>query len=119
MRARLSNVSGKQYWRGIEELAQTDEFNAWLDDEFPNRELLSDVDRRSFLKLMGASLALAGLAGCRNLPQEKIVPYVKAPEERFAGQFLQYATAMPFCGYGFGLLATSFEGRPTKLEGSR
>ena len=118
MRRKLADASGKGYWRGIEELADTDEFQAWLDDEFPARSSIPDVDRRSFLKLMGASLALAGLAGCRNLPQEKIVPYVKAPEERFAGEFLQYATAMPFAGYGFGLLATSFEGRPTKLEGN-
>lgn len=118
MREVLARAKGKHYWRGIEELSGTEEFRAWLDDEFPGRASIPDVDRRSFFKLMGASLALAGLAGCRNLPQEKILPYVKNPVERYPGEILQYATAMPFDGYGFGLLATSNEGRPTKLEGN-
>ncbi len=118
MRKKLSTVGGKRYWRGIEELADTKEFRSWIDDEFPNRASLFDVDRRAFLKLMGASMALAGLAGCRSLPEERIVPYVKAPEERLPGQTLSYASAMPFGGYAFPILVTSNEGRPTKIDGN-
>jgi molybdopterin-containing oxidoreductase family iron-sulfur binding subunit len=118
MRQQLASAGDKGYWRGLEELSRTPEFQSWADDEFPGRASLPEVDRRSFLKLMGASVALAGLAGCRTLPQDKVVPYVKAPEERYPGQILQYATAMPFNGYGFGLLITSNEGRPTKAEGN-
>jgi len=118
MRQSLAKVSGKRYWRGIEELADTPEFRTWVEDEFPQRASLLDVDRRAFLKLMGASMALAGLAGCRSLPEERIVPYVKAPEERLPGQTLSYASAMPFGGYAFPILVTSNEGRPTKIDGN-
>jgi molybdopterin-containing oxidoreductase family iron-sulfur binding subunit len=118
MREALAKAGGKRYWRGIEELADTQEFRSWVDDEFPNRSSLMDVDRRGFLKLMGASMALAGLAGCRSLPEERIVPYVKAPEDRLPGQTLSYASAMVFGGYAFPVLVTSNEGRPTKIEGN-
>jgi MoCo/4Fe-4S cofactor protein with predicted Tat translocation signal len=115
---KLAFKSGKTYWRSLDELSETEEFQRWLDDEFPHRASMPDVDRRSFLKLMGASVAMAALAGCRNLPQDKIIPYVKAPEERYPGQGLAYATAMTFAGYGFGLVVASSEGRPTKAEGN-
>lgn len=118
IRAKLGGASGSTYWKGLEELAETDEFKVWLDDEFPHRRSIPDVDRRSVLKLMGASLALAGLAGCRNLPQEKVVPFVRDPENRPPGTALYYATAMPFGGYAFPVIVESHEGRPTKLEGN-
>jgi molybdopterin-containing oxidoreductase family iron-sulfur binding subunit len=118
MRAKLAGVSGKRYWRGVEELSGTPEFKAWVEDEFPHRSSLLDVDRRTFLKLMGASMALAGLAGCRSIPEERIVPYVKAPEDHLPGQTQAYATAMVFGGYAFPVLVTSNEGRPTKIEGN-
>src|ERR1051326_8199880 len=91
MRTRLAGKSGKQYWRSLEELADTDEFQKFLEDEFPNRSTLLNVDRRTFLKYMGASMALAGLAGCRYLPEEHIVPYVKQPEELGLGDSSRYA----------------------------
>ena len=81
---------------------------------------MSDVNRRDFLSLMAASLALAGTAGCSpaaKLP-ERIVPYVRPPEEMLPGVPLYFATAMPFAGYGIGLLVKSNEGRPTKIEGN-
>jgi len=118
VRAKLGGKNGQQYWRGLEELAETEEFQVWLDDEFPYRRSIPDVDRRSVLKLMGASLALAGLSGCRNLPQEKIIPFVKEPEDRVPGIAEYYATAFPFGGFGFPVLVESHEGRPTKLEGN-
>ncbi len=118
VRAKLGGKNGQQYWRGLEELAETDEFQVWLDDEFPYRKSIPEVDRRSVLKLMGASLALAGLAGCRNLPQEKVIPFTKEPEDRIPGIAEYYATAVPFGGFGFPVLVESHEGRPTKLEGN-
>jgi len=118
VRAKLGGAQGRSYWKGLEEVAETPEFTQWLDDEFPYRKSLLDVDRRSVLKLMGASLALAGLTGCRNLPQEKVIPFVKDPENRPAGTTKYYASALTFGGYGFPVLVESHEGRPTKLEGN-
>lgn len=116
----LAGKGGKQYWRSLEELAGTEEFQAWVDDEFPNRSSLKDIDRRSFLKIMGASIALASLAGCRGvfLDQQKIVPYVKAPEELVPGKPLFYATMMACGAYASALLVEGHEGRPTKVEGN-
>src|SRR2546425_10590347 len=96
---------GTRYWRSGDELAHTDEFQRYLDDEFPHRETLLQVsiDRRQFLSIMGASLGLAGLAGCGKLPmlpEERIVPAVRAPEEYVPGKPLNYATAVPHKGYG-------------------
>ncbi len=118
IRQKLGGKSGSAYWKGLEQLAETDEFKEWLDDEFPHRRSIPEVDRRSVLKLMGASMALAGLAGCRNLPQEKVIPFVRDPENRPPGTALHYATAMPFGGYGFPVIVESHEGRPTKLDGN-
>src|ERR1051326_4594774 len=81
---------------------------------------MADVNRREFLSLMAASLALAGTAGCSpsaKLP-ERIVPYVQPPEQMLPGVPLYFATAMPFAGYGVGLIVKSNEGRPTKIEGN-
>ncbi len=78
----------------------------------------SGVDRRSFMKLMGGSAALAGLAACTRQPKELIVPYVKAPEEIVPGKPLFYATARMFGGYAQGLMVESHMGRPTKAEGN-
>jgi molybdopterin-containing oxidoreductase family iron-sulfur binding subunit len=120
IREKLSGKEGRRYWRSLEEVADTPEFQGWLEDEFPNRRTLLQIDRRSMLKFMGASLALAGLAGCRGvfLDQEKVVPYVKQPEELVPGKPLFYATAMPMSGYGVGVLVEQHEGRPTKIEGN-
>src|SRR5207248_113753 len=75
-------------WRSLDELAGTPDFRKWLQREFPPlaSEWPNDVSRRRFLKLMGASFALAGLNACTRQPVEKIVPYVKQPEELVPGQ---------------------------------
>ncbi|MGA0368473.1 MAG: 4Fe-4S dicluster domain-containing protein, partial [Kiritimatiellia bacterium] len=78
----------------------------------------SGVDRRSFMKLMGGSAALAGLAACTRQPKELIVPYVKAPEEIVPGKPLFYATARMFAGFAQGIMVESHMGRPTKVEGN-
>lgn len=113
----LLGAKRKEYWRSLDQLAQTDEFNKWIEDEFPERKSLLDVDRRQFVKLMGASMLMASLAGCRNLPQEKIVPYVKAPEGSVPGISEFYATSLTIGGYGFGALVESRSGRPGKVDG--
>ena len=120
MRERLAGKSGQQYWRSLEELANEPGFQEILEDEFPqqSRPLRTPVDRRQFLLMTGASLALAGLSGCRYLPQKKIVPYVEQPEDMILGKPIYYATSIPLSGYATGVLVTSHEGRPTKLEGN-
>jgi len=113
------HISGKEYWRSLEQLADTPEFREFLHREFPENasEMTNPLTRRKFLTLMGASIALAGLAGCRK-PVEKIVPYVKAAEDIIPGIPKYYATTMPLGLSACGLLVESHEGRPTKIEGN-
>jgi len=110
----------KQYWRNLEELADSPVFEEFVRREFPQQaeEWNNPVERRTFLKLMGASLALAGLSGCVIQPPEKVIPYVKQPEEETPGQGLYFATAFSLGGIATPLLARSNEGRPTKVEGN-
>ena len=97
VRAKLREKSGKQYWRTLEELADDPHFEDLLHREFPRQasEWDETVDRRNFLKLAAASLAFAGISGCRQ-PDEIIVPYVKQPDGLILGKPQFYATAMPF-----------------------
>jgi len=120
LRAKLEAARGREYWRSLEALAETPEFKEFLHREFPQNatEWLDPVGRRDFLKLMGASLALAGVSACTRQPNEEIVPYVRQPEEEVPGKPLFFATAMPMNGAGMGLLVESHEGRPTKIEGN-
>ena len=112
--------SGPQYWRCLEELAQTDGFFEMLHREFPRQASMwpASSSRRDFLKLMSASMALAGLAGCVKIPVQPIVPYVRQPNEVVLGNPLFFASAMPFGAYGSPVLVESHEGRPTKIEGN-
>ena len=121
LRARLARENGPTYWRSLDELATLDEFDEAVHREFPNGVTaeLDPVSRRNFFKVMGASIMLAGLANCSRQPDEKIVPYVKQPEELVPGKAQYFATAMSLGGYGLGLVATSHTNRPTKLEGLR
>src|SRR4051794_33264304 len=120
VRARLQSKSGKQYWRTLEELAEDPHFEELLHREFPRQasEWDESVDRRDFLKLMAASLAFAGLSGCRTNVQTTVIPYVKQPDGMVLGKPLYFATAMPFGGDAIGVLVESHEGRPTKIEGN-
>ena len=109
VRASLSGASGQEYWRSLEELADTDAFQEYLHREFPEQasEFTDPVGRRQFLRLMGASLALAGVSACTKQPAEVIVPYVRAPEEIVPGKPLFYATAVTLGGYAAGVLVES------------
>ncbi|HEY4818239.1 MAG TPA: TAT-variant-translocated molybdopterin oxidoreductase [Candidatus Acidoferrum sp.] len=120
VRAKLQSKSGPQYWRTIEELAEDPHFEALLHREFPRQASEWDeaVDRRDFLKLMAASLAFAGLSGCKSNEQTHLVPYVKQPDGMVLGKPLFFATAMPFGADAIGVLVESHEGRPTKIEGN-
>ncbi|MFQ5789283.1 MAG: TAT-variant-translocated molybdopterin oxidoreductase [Acidobacteriota bacterium] len=110
----------KKYWRSLERLLDSPALRDQLAGEFPEGAVdpPSGMSRRSLLKLMGASFALAGLASCRR-PEEAIVPFVKAPEDLVPGVPKQYATTMPFGTSAYGVLVESHEGRPTKVEGNR
>ncbi|MFZ0704966.1 MAG: TAT-variant-translocated molybdopterin oxidoreductase [Candidatus Korobacteraceae bacterium] len=112
--------SGPQYWRSLEELAQTDGFFEMLHREFPRQASVwpEGASRRDFLKLMSASMALAGLSACVKQPLEPIVPYVRQPHQLVLGKPLFFASTMPFAGYGLPVLVESHEGRPTKIEGN-
>jgi molybdopterin-containing oxidoreductase family iron-sulfur binding subunit len=119
-REQLSGKAGKRYWRTLGELADTPEFQKWVEDEFPNRSTLMQINRRDLLKFMGAGMALAGLTGCRGvfLPEDKVVPYVRQPEELVPGKSLFYASAVTLGGYATGVLVEQMEGRPIKMEGN-
>src|SRR6476660_3131628 len=120
IRTRLAGLEGKSYWRSLEELADTKEFGDYMHREFPSQasEFSDPSGRRTFLKLMGASLALAGVGACTRQPPEKLVPYVRQPEELIPGRPLFFATSKPLGGYAYPLLAENHMGRPTKLEGN-
>src|SRR5437660_9626767 len=110
----------REYWRSVEELADSPVFEEFVRREFPHaaEEWNNPVERRTFLKIMGASLALAGLSGCVIQPPEKIIPYIKQPEEEVPGKGLFFATAFSLSGVATPLLVRSNEGRPTKVEGN-
>jgi Fe-S-cluster-containing hydrogenase components 1 len=116
------SLHGKHYWRGLGELNDTPEFRQWLEREFPPGAAQLNGDewsRRDFVKLMGASMALAGigLTSCRR-PELHLVPFTKNVEWTIPGKFLYYATAMPRRTGGIPLIATTVDGRPIKLEGN-
>jgi MoCo/4Fe-4S cofactor protein with predicted Tat translocation signal len=118
IRARLASASGPTFWRSLDEVAETPEFQQYLQREFPENaaEWSDPAGRRQFLKLMGASLALAGVTGCTRQPTEHIVPYVVPPEGYVPGKTQLFATAMPRDGFAEPLLAVSHHGRPIKVE---
>ena len=112
-------VKPSNYWKSLNELAQNKEYKRFAEREFPENatELKDGFSRRTFLQMMGASIALAGFAACRR-PVQKILPYSKQPEEVIPGIPLFYASAMPFQDALTGLVVENHEGRPTKLEGN-
>ena len=119
-RARIAGQSGKKYWRSIDELADTPAFREAVQREFPTQaaEWIDPVSRRGFLKVMSASLALAGLAGCTKQPDELIYPYVKEPEDLVLGRPVYFATAFPFPTGAVPLLVKSDAYRPIKVDGN-
>ncbi|MGQ9772405.1 TAT-variant-translocated molybdopterin oxidoreductase, partial [Chloroflexus sp.] len=123
VRAQLQQARGKQFWRSLDQLVDTPAFRELVAREFPQgaSELADPVSRRTFLKLMGASLALAGLSGCTfavKQPQEQVAPFARAPRDQIPGIPNYYATAVMLDGFALGVTVKSHEGRPTKIEGN-
>jgi MoCo/4Fe-4S cofactor protein with predicted Tat translocation signal len=120
VRTKLAGQKGKRFWRSLDELADTPAFQNAVAEEFPqhSNELVDPVSRRGFMKLMGASLALAGLTGCTKQPDETIYPYIKAPEDLILGRPMYFATSYPFSNGAVPLLVKSDAFRPIKIEGN-
>jgi len=120
--ALVSGAGEQPLWRSLDELNATPAFLDYLHREFPRQagEWNDPATRRNFLKLMAASLGLAGvgMSGCLRQPEEKIVPYVRQPEDFVPGKPLFFATCTTLGGYATGLLVESHLGRPTKIEGN-
>ncbi len=115
----MKQSNGKTYWRSLSELQETEEFRDFLHREFPTAasEFPEGVSRRRWMELMGASLALGGLAGCR-WQKEKIVPLAVRPENRVPGATEKFATSIEVAGMPRHLLMTCVDGRPIKVEGN-
>src|SRR5829696_8881066 len=120
IKSRLAGSNGRLYWRSLGELADTPDFRDYLHREFPDQasEWNDPKGRRNFLKLMSASLALAGVGACTKQPPESIVPYVRQPEDVVPGRPLYFASAIPIAGVAMPVLVESHMGRPTKIEGN-
>jgi len=115
-----AGAGSKRFWLSLDELIDEEGFRALLAAEFPAAApLLDEPGRRQFLKLMGASLLLAGLPGCSDESRsQQALPYVNQPEEVTPGVPRYYATAVAFEGYAQPVIATTYAGRPTKLDGN-
>jgi len=122
VRAKLDGKTGRRFWKNLDELAETPAFHDLMREEFPRQsganEWVDAVSRRGFLKVMGASLTLAGLAGCTKQPDEPIFPYVKQPEDLVLGKPMYFATAHPFPTGAIPILVKSDAFRPIKIEGN-
>src|SRR3984957_9472792 len=120
IRTKLEQAKGSGYWRSLDELTSVEGFKEFLHREFPRQasEWIDEEGPRNFLKIMGASLALAGLSACTRQPTEYIMPYVEAPEQAVPGKPLFYATAFPVAGIANPVLVEAHEFRPTKVEGN-
>jgi MoCo/4Fe-4S cofactor protein with predicted Tat translocation signal len=122
VRAKLDGKTGRRFWKNLDELAETPAFHELMREEFPRQaganEWVDAVSRRGFLKVMGASLAMAGLAGCTKQPDEAIFPYIKQPEDLILGKAMYFATAYPFPTGAIPVLVKSDSFRPIKVDGN-
>ncbi len=116
----MTKKSEKTYWQSLEDFHDTEEFKSFVEREFQDVELDNakggGLDRRRFMQLMGASFALSGAAAC--WPEEKILPYSRRPHGYVPGKAKAFATAYERGGVGVGVRATSYDGRPIKIEGN-
>jgi len=123
VRAKLDGKTGRRFWKNLDELAETPAFQELMAEEFPRQasgvsEWVDPVSRRGFMKVMGASLALAGMAGCTKQPDEPIYPYIRQPEDLVLGKPMFFATAHPFPTGAIPVLVKSDAFRPIKIEGN-
>lgn len=120
VQTRLAGKKGRRFWTSLDELAEAPGFEELVREEFPRQasEWVDGVSRRNFLKVMGASLALAGMAGCTKQPDEPIYPYVKAPEDLILGKPMYFATAFPFPTGAVPVVIKTDAFRPIKIDGN-
>jgi Fe-S-cluster-containing dehydrogenase component len=120
IRSEGQEAQARKFWKEVERLADTEPYKRFLRSAFrrEGEEPRGGISRRDLFRLLGASVGMAGLTACTKMPLEKIVPYVNPPEEFKPNTPLFFATSMPWCGVGQGVLAWSFMGRPTKIEGN-
>ncbi|MBA2410571.1 MAG: TAT-variant-translocated molybdopterin oxidoreductase [Gammaproteobacteria bacterium] len=121
LRARLLDARGPAFWKTLGEVIETAAFREYVQQEFPRYADAAGhaISRRDFMKLMGASMALAGVSACSRPSGEEILPYVNAPAEVVPGKPLFFATADVVSGFASGVLVETREGRPIKVEGNR
>jgi MoCo/4Fe-4S cofactor protein with predicted Tat translocation signal len=112
-------------WQSLEDFIDDEDFEQVMRAKFPRETKIlheSGMNRRDFIKLMGASLVVGGLSlsGCApdRSEQEEILPYVRMPEEIVPGQPIYFASTMPLSGYGTGVVIETHEGRPHRVEGN-
>src|SRR5450755_3357800 len=122
--ASASNAAGDTakptYWKSLAELEQSPEFLEFASREFAaplEQEPPNSPGRRRFMQIMGASMSLAGLDACR-WREDKILPLSRRPEGTIPGSSRYFATAMDLNGSAVGLFASSYDGRPIKIEGN-
>ena len=118
--SQIKEKKSKTYWKSLAEKQESSDFDSFVHNEFPDGtvELAETMTRKKFLSLMGASMAMAGLVGCRK-PVQKILPYIQAPEHIVPGVPNYYASSMPFGLNSFGIVVECHEGRPTHIEGNK
>ena len=118
--SQIKNYKDKTYWRSLDEKMGSDDIKSFLIKEFPEGtvELAETMTRKKFLTLMGASMAMAGLVGCRK-PVQKLIPYVDAPEDVIPGIPNYYSTTIPIGLNAYGAIVESHVGRPTHIEGNK
>ncbi|HTJ40681.1 MAG TPA: TAT-variant-translocated molybdopterin oxidoreductase [Kofleriaceae bacterium] len=113
---------GPRYWKSLDELAGDENLAARMQNEFPDAadQTIDLPSRRNFFRLMGASMALAGIAGpgCQRYEKEEIVPLARRPEDQVPGTTLSYASVFELGGWGLPLVVTSYEGRPLHIDGN-
>src|SRR5690606_25579548 len=116
------HINGREYWQSLQQLANEADAQEQASNEFQgyDPDTLLTLSRRRFMQFMGGSMALAGLTltGCRRYPEEKLAPYTSRPAGRIPGVSMKYATAFELGGIGTGLLVSSYDGRPIKIEGN-
>lgn len=107
------------FYKSLDHARRPEVMEPWMEDEFPHRRSVPDVDRRDILKMLGGAALLAGLGGCRFQPEQKIVPYVRQPEDAVAGQHRLFASSVTKSGYAFGVLVDQVDGRPIRVDGHK
>ncbi len=111
--------STKAYWRSLKDLENTPEFQELAADEFPAgpEKEWTESSRRRFLQIMGASLALGTASSCR-WQKGVIAPMADRPEGWVPGKPRHYSSMFELGGIAQPLTITSYDGRPTKIEGN-